>query len=135
MNDGRKSLEALTPAETRDRAREYRLLAATAPTGEVREALLRLARMLEYRAAEREAQDADRAHGERGAFATGYADGRSVLHQRPKSGQVPAAPFRTAYEAGYDRGRNDAGVIATQHRMGLRRGQVVGAVPAVTDHL
>jgi len=68
MNDDLKTSEALTPAETRARAREYRLLAATATTAQVQDALLRMARMLERRAAEKDAQDANRVHGERGAF-------------------------------------------------------------------
>ena len=117
MHDGlRKPLEALTAAETRARARDYRMMAATvATTARVKEAFLRLARMLERRAAEKDAQDANRAHSDRATFATGYADGRSgVPGLRPKA----ALPFRTAYDAGYESGRLDAEVTATSPRTG-----------------
>jgi hypothetical protein len=52
----RKPLEELTPAEIEARAREYELMAATATTAEVRNALLQLARLLKQRAAERDAE-------------------------------------------------------------------------------
>ena len=47
-------VEELSPAELRERARGYRLLAATAVTGRMRDALLGMARRLEERAAEKE---------------------------------------------------------------------------------
>src|SRR5579872_3600176 len=116
MHDGpRKPLEALTAAETRARARDYRMMAGTvATTARVKEAFLRLARMLEQRAAEKDALDADGARSDRRTFATGYADGRSgVPGLRPKA----APPFRAAYDAGYECGRLDAETTG-----GLRHG-------------
>ena len=50
----RASLEELTPAEMRIRAQEYRLVAATATTAQVRDALLSVARKLDLRAVERD---------------------------------------------------------------------------------
>jgi hypothetical protein len=124
----RKPLEELTPAETRKRAREYRLVAATVPAGRVKTALLELARMLEQRVAQKEGEDAYLAHSDRSAFSTGYADGcRSIaLALRSKSKRAPSALFRTAYAAGYDRGRIDADAIAGEHRTGLREGLKFG---------
>lgn len=49
-----KPVEELSPAELRERARGYRLLAATAVTGRMRDALVGMARRLEERAAEKE---------------------------------------------------------------------------------
>ncbi len=104
-----KPLDALTSTETRARARDYRLLAATVSMARVRDALLGLARMLEQRAAEKETQEANRVHGDRGAFAIGYADGRSIVPGlRPKAEGALRPPFRTAYDAGYEIGRGDA---------------------------
>ncbi len=54
--DVRKPLEERSAAEMRERAREYRLLAATATTANVRDALRQVGRMLERRAAEKEAE-------------------------------------------------------------------------------
>jgi hypothetical protein len=55
MNCGsHKPVEELSVAELRERARGYRLLAATAVTGRMRDALLGMARRLEERAAEKE---------------------------------------------------------------------------------
>lgn len=57
MTDGlRESLEELTPAEMRMRAQEYRLMAATATTAQVRDALLSVARKLEERAVEKDTE-------------------------------------------------------------------------------
>jgi hypothetical protein len=47
-------VEELSSAELRERARAYRLLAATAITGRMRDALLAMARRLEERAAKKE---------------------------------------------------------------------------------
>jgi hypothetical protein len=49
-----KPVEELSSAELRERARGYRLLAATAVTGRMRDALLGMARRLEERAAQKE---------------------------------------------------------------------------------
>ena len=49
-----KPVEELSSAELRERARGYRLLAATAVTGRMRDALLGMARRLEAQAAEKE---------------------------------------------------------------------------------
>ena len=48
--------DELTSEEVRARAREYRLMAARATTAKVRDALLAMARILERRAAEKEAE-------------------------------------------------------------------------------
>jgi hypothetical protein len=50
----RKPVEELNPVELRERARGYRLLAATAVTGRLRDALLGMARSLEERASKQE---------------------------------------------------------------------------------
>lgn len=47
-------VEELSAAELRERARGYRLLAATAVTGRMRDALLAMAHRLEERAAARQ---------------------------------------------------------------------------------
>ena len=52
----RKAPEEPRPQEARERAREYRLIAATATTAQVRDGLLEVARMLEQRAAQRETE-------------------------------------------------------------------------------
>ncbi len=54
LMDLRDSLEKLTPQEMRDRARDYRMMAETAKTDELRDAFLRIAERLEVRAAERD---------------------------------------------------------------------------------
>jgi hypothetical protein len=123
----RKPLEELTPAETRKRAREYRIAAATVPAGRIKDALLRLARMLEQRVAQKEAEDAYRAHSDCSAFPIGYADGcRSIALALAQTERAASAPFRTAYAAGYDRGQIDAGAIAGKHRTALRERQRLG---------
>jgi len=52
----RKAPEEPAPQEAWERAREYRLLAATATAAQVRDGLLEVARMLEQRAAQKEAE-------------------------------------------------------------------------------
>lgn len=55
MNGGsHKPVEELSSAELWERARGYRLLAATAVTARMRDALLGMARRLEERAAKKE---------------------------------------------------------------------------------
>jgi hypothetical protein len=56
IKGSRTSPEELFPAELHVRAREYRLMAATAITAQVRDALLSVARNLEQRAVDKDAE-------------------------------------------------------------------------------